>query len=113
MIHLQYQIKKYLKKGVIEMIAFKRVSLNTLVFDIIERDGRLHTYCLVSEEQKQEVLLFAMNEIRNSYKNCEKCEVEFIESNIEYEISTKSGILEKDIEIMFDDLHSCDYTIVL
>ena len=95
------------------MTTFKSVKLNTLVFDIIERDGRVYTYCLVSERQKQEVLLFAMNEIRNTYKNCKTCEVEFIETNIEYEVTIKSGILEKDIEIMFDDLHSCDYTIVL
>ena len=95
------------------MIPFKSVTLNTLVFDIIEKDGRLYTYCLVSERQKQETLLLAMNAIRNTYKNCLKCEVEFIESKIEYEVTIKSGFLEKDIEIMFDELHSCDYTIFL
>ena len=95
------------------MLSVKSVKLNTLVFDIIESTGALYTYCLVSERQKKDILLLTMNEIRNTYKNCRKCEIEFIESNIEYEISIRSGILEKDIEIMFDQLHNCDYTIVL
>ena len=95
------------------MIPFKRIALNTLLFGIIERDGRLHTYCLVSEKQKQDTLLLMMNEIRNTYLNCKKCEIVFIETNIEYDINIQSGFLEKDIEIMFDDLHGCDYTIVI
>lgn len=95
-------------------MAVATLELSVVRFTICVSDTGEHpeTHTLIKKGLKIECLLRVINAVANTYKSSIKTKINSVHYQ-EYAIPIKTGVLEKDIEIYFQDIYDSDYTIFI